>query len=69
MGKPRGGSRTGAGRKALPLFARVVKRSVTLPVDVDAWVTLERRAGEPYSKTLTRLLSEHPRFAPDTAKL
>ena len=66
---PRGGAGRGQGRKSLPLFSRAVKHSVTLPMDVDAWVREQQREDESFSGALARLVSEHPRFMPSLQPL
>lgn len=65
----RGGAGRGQGRKPLPLYERHVKHSITLPVDVSAWVEEQRRPGEAFSEALTRLLIAHPHFAPPATRL
>jgi hypothetical protein len=61
---PSGGKRDGAGRKALPLIERKVKRSVTLSLTAIEAVNERMRPGEEFSTTLDRILNALPIMAP-----
>lgn len=55
-----GGRRAGAGRKALPLIERKVKRSVTLSLIAIEAVNERRHDGEDFSTALDRILTALP---------
>lgn len=63
-----GGKRTGAGRPALPLAERKVKRSVTLSLTAEAAVEERRLPGEEFSTALDRILNALPVLAPPPAE-
>jgi hypothetical protein len=64
MSSARGGKRAGAGRKALPLIARKVKRSVTLSLLAIEAVNERAQPGEEFSTTLDRILTALPILPP-----
>lgn len=55
-----GGKRAGAGRKALPLAERKVKKSVTLSLIAIQAVEERRESKEDFSTALDRILSALP---------
>lgn len=61
---PSGGKRSGAGRKALPLAERKVKKSVTLSLISIAAVEERCQPGEDFSTALDRILSALPVVQP-----
>ena len=57
---PSGGKRDGAGRKALPLIDRKVKRSITLSLTAIEAVNERALPGEEFSTALDRILNALP---------
>lgn len=60
MSKSHGGKREGAGRPALPLSERKVKRSVSLSLTAIEAVEERREPNENFSATLDRILNALP---------